>query len=75
MKKADAEHYIRHLCYEWGDAMGIPRPSIEAPSFYSFKEWCTEKNYGHYFEFRSKTGSHRDAEQWFDEEFGQTWRN
>lgn len=75
MKKAEAERAIRHLSHEWGDAFGIPRPATDQPSFYAFKEWCGEKGYGHYFDFRSAMGAHHDAEQWFDEEFCQAWRN
>jgi hypothetical protein len=75
MKEADAEKAIRHFCHEWGDAMGIPRPATNAPSFLEFKQWCSDKGFSYCFEFRSVMGSRYDAEQWFDEEFGQMWRN
>jgi hypothetical protein len=75
MRKADAEKAIRHLCNEWGDVIGFPRPAIDAPSFLDFKQWCGDKGFEHYFEFRSVMGARYDAERWFDEEFGQTWRN
>lgn len=73
--KADCEKAIRALCHEWAAEIGIPIPSVDQPSFLKFKSWVEERGYGHYLKFQSVRGAHNDAEQWFDEEFGQTWRN
>jgi len=74
-KKSECETAIRHLCHEWGRSRGIPsRPDFQ-PSFADFKSWLSEKGYSHYLHFRSVAGPDYDAEMWFDQEFGQTWRN
>jgi hypothetical protein len=45
------------------------------PSFIDFKSWLRENGYSHYLNFRSVMGPEEDAERWFDQEFGQMWRN
>ena len=39
-----------------------------------FKDWLSANHYSYYLNFRSRMGSHYDAEAWFDDELGQTWR-
>ncbi len=74
-KKAECEQAIRYLCTEWAKERGIPhRPDFQ-PSFSEFTSWLNQKGYGHYLNFRSVAGPLYDAEMWFDQEFGQTWRN
>lgn len=75
MKKTEAEPAIRHLVHEWAETVGIEPGSLRQPSFSTFKSWLTEKGYSHYLRFRSVRGPDGDAEQWFDEELRQTWRN
>jgi len=45
------------------------------PSFSDFKQWLEGHGYGHYLSFRSRRRPLIDAEQWFDEELKQAWRN
>lgn len=44
------------------------------PSFSDFKAWLHEEGYSYLLDFRSVMGADEDAEQWFDQELGQTWR-
>ncbi|MEQ1950566.1 hypothetical protein [Mesorhizobium sp. CN2-181] len=75
MKKDEAEKAIRHMCALWAGECNIPIDPMIPPSFSDFKTWAEKKGYGQYFEFRSIMGARHDVEQWFDEEFKQTWRN
>lgn len=75
VKKGEAEEAIRHLCHEWAKECGIPREPVDQPSFSAFTSWLGTKGYSHYLRFRSVRGASRDAEDWFDKEFKQTWRN
>ena len=75
MKKAECETAIRQLCHEWAEARGIPITPSDHPSFANFKSWLSERGYSRYLRFRSVAGPNYDAEMWFDQEFGQTWRN
>ncbi len=75
MKKSDAEPKIRHLCHVWATEMKHDRTAPDYnPSFPYFTTWMFEKGYGHYLDFRSRAGARYDAEMWFDEELGQSWR-
>ena len=75
MTKSDCESAIRHLCDQWAEECGIPKPAIEQPSFADFKRWLSAKGHSHCLNFKSAAGPDHDAELWFDDEFGQTWRN
>jgi hypothetical protein len=75
MKKHDCEKAIRALCHQWSEARGLSGGQLEHPSFSDFKSWLSTQGYAHYLRFRSLRGPEGDAEQWFDEEFKQTWRN
>jgi hypothetical protein len=75
MKKTEAEPAIRSLCHEWADSVGFYPASGKQPSFADFKTWLAAKGYLHYLDFRSTMGANTDAEQWFDQELRQTWRN
>ena len=74
-KKPSCEKAIRFLCREWARVRGIPNRPAFQPSFIDFKSWLGENGYSHYLNFRSVAGPLYDAEMWFDQEFGQTWRN
>ncbi len=75
MKKPEAEKAIRYLSTEWVREMNIDIAYPAMPSFSSFETWLHSKGYGHYLTFRSVRGSRADAEDWFDEELKQSWRN
>jgi hypothetical protein len=75
VKKSEAEPIVRHLVSQWAHASGFEPASGKQPSFSAFKTWLAENGYSHYLTFRSVRGAHDDAEQWFDEELRQTWRN
>lgn len=75
MTKEECEKAIRHLCHEWAKVRGIPSKPVGQPSFSDFTTWLSEKGYSHYLNFRSTGGPRYTAERWFDEEFGQTWRD
>ena len=75
MKKADAEKAIRSAVTKWARKAGVKVGQPEMPIFEEFVQWMHIEGYGHYFEFRSVMGPMADAEQWFDEELKQTWRN
>lgn len=74
MKKDEAERAIRHLCGQWGNLTGTaPDPSAQ-PDFGAFFSWV-QKNYSDCLSFRTTTSVRDNVEQWFDQEFKQTWRN
>ena len=75
MTKAESERAIRQLVGEWAKAKGVIRGQAAAPSFAAFRAWARLQGHSHYFEFRSTMGAIEDYERWFDQEFGQTWRN
>jgi hypothetical protein len=75
MKKTEAEPIIRNLVTQWAREAGFDPASGQQPSFSAFETWLSGKGYSHYLTFRSVRGAHADAEQWFDEELRQTWRN
>jgi hypothetical protein len=75
MKKTEAEPAIRSLVGQWAGVVGFDPASGKQPSFSAFTSWLAANGYSHYLDFRSVLGAHGDAEQWFDEELRQTWRN
>lgn len=79
MKKDEAERAIRHLCHVWAKERGFDLAKYSSldfhPSFGDFTRWLEMKGYGNYLTFRSVRGPRADAEDWFDQEFKQTWRN
>lgn len=74
MTKGEAERGIRYLCGEWAKLRGIVRDPTVQPSFVDFLSWVRDK-YPAYLQFRSRIPVPDVVEGWFDEEFGQTWRN
>ena len=74
-KKSECETAIWHLCGEWARIRGIPKRPDFQPSFDDFNSWLSQNGYSHYLNFRSLAGPNFDAEMWFDQEFGQTWRD
>jgi hypothetical protein len=75
MKKSEAEPAIRKLVHDWAGAAGVTVGQSEQPSFSAFREWLSVNGYSHYLSFRSVAGPLEDAERWFDQELGQSWRN
>jgi hypothetical protein len=75
MKKIEAEPAIRSLVHKWASAVGVDAASGKQPSFATFTSWLGTNGYSHYLNLRSVRGASGDAEQWFDEELHQTWRN
>ena len=73
--KPEAEQKLRHLISRWvrEESIDVAHPAM--PSFSDFKQWLEGHGYGHYLGFRSRRGPLIDAEQWFDEELKQAWRN
>ena len=74
MTNQEAEQGIRHLCYEWAKLRGVPVPSVDQPSFSDFLSWVRQ-NYGPYLTFRTTGSVENQVERWFDDVFGQNWRN
>lgn len=72
MKKAECEKAIRSLSTKWFAT--LPEDEKEHPGFGSFCRWLHENGYGSYLDFRSTMGPSYDAESWFDDELGQSWR-
>lgn len=75
MTKPEAEAKLRHLFGVWAVERGIVTPSVELVSFAEFKRWLSASGYSHYLNFRSLGGADAAAERWFDDHFGQAWRN
>jgi len=73
--KAECERAIRGLVRKWANLKGILPGSAEMPCYSEFRSWVNGQGYSHYLDFRSVAGPSYDAEQWFDEELKQTWRN
>ncbi|WP_332773298.1 hypothetical protein [Pseudomonas sp. ESBL1] len=73
MKKSECEPAIRHLARAWANTK--EQPPGWHPCFGEFKSWLQAKGFGHYLNFRSVMPASDVAEQWFDQELGQTWRN
>jgi len=73
MKRPECQAAIRRLTRDW--AAGQDRPVGWNPSFVEFVDWLKETGNSQFLEFRSTMGARNDAEQWFDQELGQTWRN
>lgn len=73
MKKTECEATIRALVHEWAKTQ--EQPTGWHPSFGDFVGWLKENGNSHYLDFRSVMPAKDVAEQWFDEELKQTWRN
>lgn len=73
MKKPECNTAIRRLVRDWANTQ--EQPTDWHPSFGTFVSWLKENGHGHYLNFRSVMGPLYDAEQWFDQELKQTWRN
>jgi hypothetical protein len=75
MTKEKCEHAIRHLCHVWARECGVPPEPQEPPSWSQFKSWLQKNHYSHFLNFKSTASADSVAENWFDQEFKQTWRN
>lgn len=73
MKKSDAKPAIRNLCHVW-KAERFPVTTTNRLHFSDFVDWLRERH-PDLLQFRSVAGPLYDAEQWFDDEFRQGWRN
>lgn len=74
MKKDEAQRIIRALTHDWVRSTGFNKASGEMPSFSDFKTYVEQRT-PDALRFRSTRGPIEDAETWFDQELGQTWRN
>lgn len=72
MNKRDSEQAIRYYAREW--AKNLSNEERQHPSFSEFMTWLYNNGHGHYLNFSSVAGAEYDAERWFDEEMGLTWR-
>ena len=74
MTRGEAEQAIRCLCSEWARQHNLRIDPSESPSFIDFLTWV-QKHHSQYLIFRTTTSVRYDVENWFDQEFKQTWRN
>ncbi len=74
MKKPEAEKHIRHLTSVWRNQEQYRSVKEQNLSFYDFYSWL-RNNYPQLLTFRSVMPVEDVVEQWFDQEFHQTWRN
>ena len=74
MKKPEAEKQIRHLTSVWRNLEEYRSVDEQKLSFSDFYSWLKE-NYPQLIQFRSVMPTADVVEQWFDQEFHQTWRN
>jgi hypothetical protein len=72
MKKTECEQTIKSLAIEWRATQ--TGAEHEHPRFNAFKDWLRANGYGRYLDFPSRMGADYDAELWFDQALGQTWR-
>lgn len=75
MKRPEAERAIRQLTHDWAAAHGVQPGSAKMPSFSAFHRWVLNRGGAACFEFRSTLSPLEDAENWFDQELRQAWRN
>lgn len=73
MKKTECETAVRHLASKWANMQ--KQPEGWHPAFEDFVHWLNENGYGHYLNFPSVVPAREVAEQWFDQELKQAWRN
>ena len=74
MTKNEAEKHIRHLTSEWRRLEEYRSVDEQELSFSDFYSWLLE-NYPQLLDFRGRLPTRDVVEQWFDQEFHQTWRN
>lgn len=74
MKKIDSEKHIRHLTFVWRNQDHYRSVDNQKLSFHEFYEWL-QNNHPQLLTFRSVMPIEDVVEQWFDQEFHQTWRN
>lgn len=73
MKRSDAKPAIRSLCRAWKTEQ-FPTTTTNRLHFSDFADWLRARH-PTLLKFRSVMGPLYDAEQWFDDEFRQNWRN
>lgn len=73
VKKSVARPEIRRLCHVWKAEL-YPETTANRLHFSDFADWLRQ-HHPALLQFRSTMGPLEDAEQWFDDEFGQAWRN
>ncbi|MEC8194920.1 MAG: hypothetical protein VX228_01070, partial [Pseudomonadota bacterium] len=69
-----AEQLIRSIVHDWANEQPNRQSADWHPSWYEFKTWLLERH-PRALSFRSTGGADMAAENWFDDELGQTWRN
>lgn len=76
MTKAEAEAAIRSLSREWALERYRSRelPPDAHPSFSEFRVWLVGRSLSGCLSFRSRGDAEDEAETWFDDELGQSWR-
>jgi hypothetical protein len=74
MKKSEAEKQIRHLTSVWRSLDQHRSVDEQDLSFTDFYRWLRD-NYPQLVKFKSVMPVEEVVEQWFDQEFHQTWRN
>lgn len=72
MRKAECEKAIRHLCGVWAGERNLSY-NPDDPDFGDFYRWLQSRA-PQYLEFRTTEGVRDAVEQWFAQEFRQTWR-
>jgi hypothetical protein len=73
MKKPEAELAIKALCREWRKTC-LPDAPEDKLYFTDFHSWLLQRH-PEVLRFRSVVSPVDEAERWFDNEFGQSWRN
>lgn len=74
MKKPEAQKNIRHLTSVWRNQDQYRSINEQDLLFHEFYSWL-RSNYPQVLTFRSVVPIEDVVEQWFDQEFHQTWRN
>ena len=74
MKKPEAEKHIRHLTSVWRNLNQYRSVDEQDLSFADFYRWLRD-NYPQLVTFKGVMPVKDVVEQWFDQEFHQTWRN
>lgn len=74
MKKTESEKQVRHLTSVWRNQEQYRSINDQNLQFHEFYAWL-QNNYPQLLTFRSVMPVGDVVEQWFDQEFHQTWRN
>jgi len=75
VKKSQAESIFRQMFNSWEAEKLSSDDKYTYVSFVEFDNWIRQKGYSHYYDFRSTESSKACVERWFNDRFGQNWRN